>query len=261
MKNTLRILLIEDDTDSCRKYIDCVEHFEDITLVSVTNDSEKALQDTKDYLPHAIILDLELHNGRGSGLDVLNGLKDLNLDFIPYILISTNNTSSVTHEFARKLGADYIFSKHQSDYSEQRILEFLKLMKEAIQSKCTVSPGHTITPETCAQRKQRILRRISSELNQVGISPKAIGRQYLTDAILLVIEEPRQGLSSIIAQKYEKSNSSVERAMQNAINKAWRTTDIEELLLHFEAKINSERGVPTITEFVYYYADKLRDEY
>ena len=49
--------------------------------------------------------------------------------------------------------------------------------------------------------------------------------------------------------------------MQNAINRAWKTTDIDDLLRYYEARINSERGVPTSTEFIYYYANKIRAEY
>ena len=99
------------------------------------------------------------------------------------------------------------------------------------------------------------------EENTIGISSKAKGYQYLIDAIELIIKEPRQCLCRIIGEKYSKSDVSVERAMQNAINRAWKTNDIDVLLCHFTAKINSEKGVPTITEFVYYYANKIKNEY
>ena len=61
-----------------------------------------------------------------------------------------------------------------------------------------------------------------------------------------------------MAKNYKKSDASVERAMQNAINRAWRVSDIEELLTHYTAKIHSEKGVPTTLEFVYYYANKVK---
>ena len=59
-------------------------------------------------------------------------------------------------------------------------------------------------------------------------------------------------------QKYGKTDSSVERAMQNAINRAWRNSDIDELLTHYKAKISSDKGVPTLTEFIHYYANKIK---
>lgn len=257
--DTLTVLLVEDDSETCRSFTEYADAMEDITFVSITDDATKALRDIQDYLPLAIILDLELHHGSGTGLDILNGLQDLNLDFHPYILITTNNSSRVTHEYARKLGADFIMSKHQNGYSERTALDFLRMMKSAILHKS--STGAFRTPEPPALRDKRIIRRISSELNLVGISPKVIGYQYLIDAIHMVINEPTQNLCSLIGKKYNKTETSVERAMQNAINKAWSQTDIEELLQHYTAKIHSEKGTPTTTEFVYYYANKIKNEY
>jgi len=46
--------------------------------------------------------------------------------------------------------------------------------------------------------------------------------------------------------------------MQTAINYAWRISPVEDLILHYKARINYETGVPTPTEFIYYYADKIR---
>jgi flavin-binding protein dodecin len=52
-----------------------------------------------------------------------------------------------------------------------------------------------------------------------------------------------QNLCNVIGQKYGKTESSVERAMQNAINKAWRTCDIDDLLHYYTARISSDKGV------------------
>ena len=49
--------------------------------------------------------------------------------------------------------------------------------------------------------------------------------------------------------------------MQNAINAAWKHTDIDELLTHYTAKIRSSKGSPTVTEFISYYANKIKQEY
>lgn len=49
------------------------------------------------------------------------------------------------------------------------------------------------------------------------------------------------------------------RAMQTAINNAWRSTSIDDLMMHYKARINYETGVPTPTEFIYYYRDKIKE--
>ena len=134
------------------------------------------------------------------------------------------------------------------------------MMKSTIQS--TSPPAKDTRSELPNEKNQRIYRRVIAELTHIGISQKAKGYQYLIDAILLLIDAPQQQrLSSVIGSKYGKTEASVERAMQNAINRAWKTTDIDDLLRYYEARINSERGVPTSTEFIYYYANKIRASY
>lgn len=255
------ILLVEDDADACKAFIKYTEELEDVTIVSVTNNSATALTEIYDYLPDAVILDLELHQGTGSGLDVLRGLKDMTLSVYPYVLITTNNTSNITYEYARQLGADYIMSKYQEDYSEKNVVDFLYMMKAAIQGRKKTPSSASSTTESPENRKKRILHRITAELNYVGISPKAAGYKYLTDAILITMEKPTQNIGRILGEKYGKTESGVERAMVNAINRAWKQNDIDELLYHYTAKINSDKGIPTINEFVYYYANKLNNEY
>jgi len=212
-------------------------------------------------LPDVVILDLELHQGGGNGLVFLQELGQMDLPLRPYILITTNNTSMITYEYARQAGADFIMAKHQSDYSVKGAVDFLRMMKSVIQSRAgRAEPEHNTT-ESPEQRGKRITRRIDLELDYVGISPKAVGYKYLSDAIAMIISKPEKNLCAAIGSQYGKTDSSVERAMQNAINKAWRTTDIDDLTKYYTARICSDKGVPTITEFIYYYANKIKNEY
>lgn len=261
MEKKLSILLVEDEEAVCNEFTEIIDELEDVTLVGFTNNSADALKFIKDFLPDAVILDLELHRGRGHGFHVLQGLRHMALDLGPYVLITTNNISTLTYESARQLGADFIMSKHQSDYSAKSAVDFLRMMKPVIQGRArALSPEHATT-EPPEVRNKRILARIRAELNNVGISPKAVGYGYLVDAIQLVVKQPVPNLCTIISEKYGKTESSVERAMQNAIQKAWRTADIDDLLKYYTARISSDKGVPTLTEFIYYYANKLKSEY
>lgn len=261
MNKKLSILLVEDDQSACKDIIEYAEELDDISLIGVTNNSNKALEYVTDCLPNAIILDLEFHEGYGNGLTFLNELKNMNLKVMPYVLVTTNNSSAVTYEYARKLGADFIMAKHQSDYSAKGAVEFLRMMKDILISKTNSTNSNNTTTESPEQKEKRIIRRICAELNLIGISPKAVGYQYLIDAIQIVLKEPTNNICSVIGSMHNKSDSSVERAIQNALNRAWRTSNIEDLLKHYTAKINSEKGVPTMTEFIFYYANKIKNEY
>ena len=48
--------------------------------------------------------------------------------------------------------------------------------------------------------------------------------------------------------------------MQNAILHAWRITPIEDLSKYYTARVNYETGVPTPTELIYYYSNKIKKE-
>ena len=260
MNRELNILLIEDDIDTCKHFTEYADLTKDISISAITNNSYRAVELLTEYLPDAIILDLELNQGKGNGLLFLQDLHKLSLPFKPYILVTTNNSSALTYDYARKYGADFIMSKHKDDYSEQAAIEFLKMMKDIIQNNISQNRTDYNPDESSSQKEKRLIRLIDIELNQIGISPKAIGYKYLTDAILLVMEGHTNNLCTTIGDKYSKTDASVERAMQNAINNAWRSNDIDELLKHYSARINSDRGVPTLTEFVYYYANKIKND-
>lgn len=257
MERELNILLIEDDPDTCQNFAKYIDTRSEVTLIGITNNSYRAVELLKEGLPDAVILDLELNSGQGNGLMFLQELKNLSLPFKPYILVTTNNSSTTTYDFARKAGADFIMSKHQEDYSEKRAVDFLCMMKQTIQSVHNMSDTKKQAVSSAPSDKQ-LMRLISLELDAVGISPKVIGYHYLTEAILLIMQGQPHNVSGVLAKRHKKTDSSIERAMQNAINKAWRTADIDELSKYYTARINSEKGMPTLTEFIHFYANKIK---
>lgn len=260
MKEKLEILLVEDDSVACKDLISIIDETENMTLVGVTNNSAQALEYINDFLPDVIILDLELHQGCGSGLDVLTEIKGMKLGKKPYVLVTTNNSSLVTYDIARNLGADYIISKHQINYSAKSVIDFLQILSPTLLSRRTTCKNESVL-ETPLSNQKRTVRRITTELNHVGVNPKDVGYQYLIDAIQITMEQRTPNISKVIAQRYNKTEASVIRAMQTAIERAWKNSNIDDLFQHYTATINSEKGVPTTTEFVCYYANKLNSEY
>lgn len=259
MDHPLNIIIIEDDAGVCKRFTACTNSSEEILISAITNSSYDAIELVKKHLPDAIILELELNTGAGNGLLFLNHLKTLVLPYKPYILVATNNSSPVTYAYARQAGADFIMCKRQTDYSEHNAIAFLQMMKPAILQNRGLTFCNDDTADKPIQPNQTLKRLIDKELNLIGISPKLTGYKYLSEAIFLLINGHNGSFCGLLAAKYQKTDSSVERAMQNAINNAWRSNDIQALSKNYTAKIHSERGVPTLTEFVYYYATKIRD--
>lgn len=259
MNQDFTILLIEDDEDACKRFSNYIDTLEDISLVSMTKSSYEALQLVQENLPDAIILDLELNYGAGNGLLFLQQLHELSLPHKPFILITTNNPSTTIHEYARQLKADFIMLKYQNDYSEKNAIDFLHMLRPTIMQHQMQERNSTDVTENSVEHKKRLNRLITLELNQIGINPKSIGYQYLLSAIALIISDSSCHVSKVIAEENGKTNASVERAMQNAISRAWRNSDIDDLLKYYTARIDSSRGEPTYTEFIHYYATKIKN--
>lgn len=257
----LEIVLVEDDKNEREDLVYAIEDRpDDFSLVGTTDNAACAFELVTDTLPDAVILDLELHRGGGDGLGFLRRLKNSDIARIPFILVTTNNISSVVHTCARELGADFIMTKNQDGYGAKAVCEFLNNIKPAILSKRAQNSDIPVE-ESATEKAKRIQKRIFSEFNKVGISPKAKGYRYLVDAVILVAKQQADRVYNVIADSYGKTETSVERAMQNAIDRAWKATDPNELYEHYTAKIGQNRGAPTVTEFIYYYAQMIENEY
>jgi len=261
MDKALTVLLVEDDQEECETFVRLIDPMEDVRLIGVTNNDTKALEYVKDHLPDAVILDLELHKGKGTGIAFLEALKEMQIKTPPYILVTTHNISRITHERVRNEGADFIMVKSQEDYSADKAIKFLKSLKQTIQeSRKKIQKQNGLAEDSPYDLKKRQEVRVSTEIDLIGISPKAVGRSYLIDAIMCRIEG-QTGQFTVIAKKYGKTEASVERAMQNAINRAWNTMHPDDLLTHYTSRVHSEKGVPSVTEFICYYANKMKVEY
>lgn len=257
-KMPMKILLIEDDANECQIYKNIIKNRNDVELVSITNSSIKAIDEYKCYKPDAIILDLELNDGEGSGFDFIEKMKEQRNTKLPKIVVTTNVHSDTVYDFCHRNNIDFIFYKKQKNYSQENIIDTLLLLKSYDNNSKVVNTE--IDEKTL---ENSILYKINKELDLIGIGTHLHGRKYLCDAIYFVLQNDENCKVSIVqylVNKYKKSNSTISRAMQNAILHAWRITPLEDLTTYYTARINYETGVPTPTELIYYYADKIRKE-
>lgn len=256
-KMPIKVLLIEDDINECEIYKNIIKNRTDVELVSITNSSNKAMEDCKFYKPDAIILDLELSDGEGSGFDFIEKIKNQNIKKFPIIIVTTNVHSDTVYDFCHKNNVDFIFYKKQKNYSQDNIVNTLLLLTNYTSSNTVANIE--IDKESL---EESIKYKINKELDLIGIGTHLNGRKYLCDAIYFVLENDNSKVSIVqyLVNKYKKSNSTISRAMQNAILHAWRITPLEDLSTYYTARINYETGVPTPTELIYYYADKIKKE-
>ena len=256
-QNVMKILLVEDDVNECQIYKNIAKNRNDIEIVSITNSSIKAIEDYKCYKPDAVILDLELNDGEGSGFDFIEKLQEQVKGKLPKLVVTTNVHSDIVYDFFHKNNIDFIFYKKQKNYSQENIINTLLLLKNYDSNKIVNTEVDDKSLE------ESILYKINNELDLIGIGTHLQGRKYLCDAIYFVMQSDENSKLSIVqylVSKYKKYNSTISRAMQNAILYAWRIMPIEDLTTHYTARVNYETGVPTPTELIYYYADKIRKE-
>lgn len=256
------VLLVEDEIEECKKFQNYLRNREDIKLIGVANSTVKAMEYIKTYLPDGIILDLELNNGKGSGLEILENLKKLKLKIKPIIVITTNISSKSVYTYAHKNGADLIFHKLKEDYSPELVINNILLLKDTIVSVYNYENTDVEDGKTLAEYRDRISERINRELDLVGISSHLVGRKYIHDAILYIIENENndENVFLHLAKKYKKGNSTIGRSIQTAIEHAWRRSSIEDLQKYYTATVNYNTGVPTPTELIYYYIDKIKKD-
>jgi len=265
MTNITKILVLEDDIRDCEELKKYADSKENIHILTCTADSDHAIEIAKTEQPDAIIIDLELHNGSGNGLLFLSSIRQLNLQNTPYLLVTTNNSSHTTHEAARSLGADFILTKYESAHSAKYVIDFLEMMvgtltKQQTPATTQATPISSNPIPASAPNESipdsDIMDFIRQDLMMIGISPKAVGFRYLVDAVWIKLHNRDANIYSILGPKYNKSDPSIERSMQYAINRAWRVSDPDDLIKYYCARIHSDRGVPTILEFVFYYVSR-----
>lgn len=255
----ISVLLVEDDKTDCINMQNYINSRDDVKLVSTVNSPQDAIKAIKTYLPDAIILDIELNKGEGSGLEVINTINTLNLRVKPIIIVTTNISSKTVYTYAHENGADMVFHKLKDDYSPELVIRNIILLYQTMSS---MKISNDKTEESIIDRRNRLSDRINRELDLIGISSHLAGRKYIHDSIIYILEENenQENVFLYLAKKYNKGNSTIGRSIQTAIEHAWRKSSIEDLERYYTAAVNYNTGVPTPTELIYYYVDKLKKE-
>lgn len=254
----MKIIVIEDDSKECDAFKRIAKKRSDIEFVKITDSDIDALEIIKKDAVEGVILDLELNkgSGNGNGFVFLEELKNLKLKVIPKIVVTTNVSSDSVYEYLHSNGVDLIFYKGQTNYSQENVINTLVLLRGYNAN--NVNDKLNIPDKD--DDKNVISDKINKELDLIGIGTHLKGRKYLHDAIYFILDKDNDTNSTVIqylVKEYKKSSSTISRAMQNAILHAWRISSIDDLTKYYTAKVNYETGVPTPTEFIYYYADKI----
>ena len=257
---SMKILIVEDDKNDCNNFINSVKNRNDVEIIGITDSDVEGLKYAKLKKPEGIILDLELNNsmtGNADSLGFLSELKKLNLGYEPIIVVTTHIHSKRIYDIVHKNGADIILYKNHPRYSADYVLNKLINLRE-------VTPEKTIETlkEELEDNRKKISDCIVRELDLIGIPAKMVGRKYIHDAIIYLIENKGDNINVIrhLTNVYKKSGNTITNGIQNAIIHAWNKTAVDDLLEYYKARVNPETGMPTPMEFIYYYVEKIERE-
>ena len=254
MTNKLNVLIVEDDeNDSDALVAEINANADKLCLAGALKSSNAALAFIRTHKPHAVILDLELQDGIGDGLDLLDKLRSTILCPKPYIIVNTNSTSKVAGKRAKKMGADYAFAKWQKGYSPKMVINHLLLVMPEILG----DEEEVLATLTEDQLENRMRDFVQDEFNKLGVSVKNKGYNYLVDAVILAAKGENQNWGKVIGEKAHKKEDSVTNAMKYAIKNTWNNADINNLQKYYTAPLRKDKGEPTIIEFVFFYKQKL----
>jgi len=257
----MTLLLIEDNINDCIIFENYVKQRNDVKFVAITNSDIEGLELIKKYSPDAIILDIELHKGSGNAtsFNLIETLHKMKFKVKPKIIVTTVVTSNTVYDYLHEKGVDLIFYKKHKNYCVENVINTLLLLNDYSEETTTSS---TIDIDNSSELEEKISQMINNELDLIGVGLHLQGRKYLHDAIYFVVTQSDKDERITVIQhlvgKYKRSSSTISRAMQNAILHAWRRSSLEDLEKYYTARINYETGVPTPTEFVYYYAERIR---
>lgn len=254
----MKLLIVEDDEIDCNNFLNVLKNMKDIELIAITDSDIEALKYVRMKYPDAIVLDIELNNsisGNTDSLGFLDALENLKLPFQPIIIVTTHINSKRTYEILHRKGVDIILYKDSPAYSSEYVLNKIRALRES-------SPVSklSILKEELIDNKKKISDQIYHELDLVGVTSNLKGREYIHDAILYLIQNPNSDVNVIqhLTNVYKKAGNTITNGIQNAIIHAWRVSSLEDLSMHYTAKVNYETGVPTPMEFIYYYVNKIK---
>jgi len=257
-KKKLRMLLVDAEEGITEQFQVYLSEHPRVELVKIITNGNEVIQAIEEYTPDILIMDLLLP--KGDGISLLENLSKLSLSKEPFIVITSSITLGTTVNYSFDLGVDYYIMKpYDIEHVVRRIEHILKdgnkVQKEEERIEERVSHEHALIQE------------VTKVLLELGMPTNVKGYQYLRDGILLAIEDISmlhyitKSVYPSIAQKYDATPGSVERAIRNAIEICFTRTRGDILYKTFGNAIDVDKGKVTNSEFIGLIADKVRVQY
>lgn len=271
MKNSIKVLLADDNREFCDIISKYLEKQDDMEVVGIANDGIEVLDMVPKIKPDVIVLDIIMPHL--DGLGVLERLNNLDLEQPPKIIVLSAVGQDKITQRAIALGADYYMVKpFDMEVFTKRIREVVLGLSPDLgapvfsvsQSAQSFQASIPALNRRVYERQSSIEADVTNIIHEIGVPAHIKGYHYLREAILLVISDMdllggiTKELYPMIAKKFNTTPSRVERAIRHAIEVAWNRGRVETINRIFGYTVHDEKGKPTNGEFIAMIADRLR---
>lgn len=252
----------DEGNDLCDYFQRCVN----IEVVGIEYSGQSAYEKIISLKPDVVLMNMIMPEL--DGLGVLERLMtNLSVPKLPRVIIISSVDSPRIMECANQLGADYYFTKpYRVEMIYNRILQTQLTIQNA-GKRMIRDYGSIQKLESDEVDDVYLETEITNVMRRIGIPAHIKGYQYVRTGIIMaihdtaILEYVTKLLYPAIAEEYNTSPGSVERAIRHAIGIAWTRGDRKILHDIFGCTIATSKGKPTNSEFIAQIADRYRLNY
>ena len=248
----LRLFIIDDNVALVNMIKEYFEEREDVIVTHTANNGNDGINIMKQNLDDFDIIILDLIMPGKDVVSVLEEMKDEGIDKKVIVLTSYNAPEMIRK--VSELGVNYFLLK------PFELVELEKRVLELRDSNTYVNPSLDLY-------HHNLQISITNILHELGVPSHIKGYQYIREGISIIYNNPEiiggitKDLYPKIAEKFDTTNSRVERAIRHAIEVSWNRGNWDLMEDIFGHSVDIDKAKPTNSEFIVTIADKLRLEF
>ena len=200
MSDLIKVLMLEDDEAVCEAYRREIEKKPEMELVYATGCEGAALNYLRTNPVDVVILDLELKEG--DGLSFLIKAKQI-CEKKPYIMVVTNTGSEIMLGLVRENGADFVYQKTNSMYTEEKILSMIKKALPFQTELAMRKMAAEVATKADLVQARELKRYIYQTLVDMGFKAGTLGTAYLQDILHIALKEQTEVDDTRVTELYE----------------------------------------------------------
>ncbi len=246
----IRLFLVDDNKAIVTMMKEYFSSRAGIEVVNQAYDGEEGINYIKDNSNMFDVMVLDLIMPKKDGLDVLEFMKENNINK-NVIVLTSYNTQDVIRQVS-EYGVNYFMLK--------------PFLLEDLEKKIISLVNSSYENKSIDLYHNNLQISITNVLHEMGVPSHIKGYQYIREGITMIYKKPEliggitKELYPEIAKKFDTTVSRVERAIRHAIEVSWNRGDWDLMEEIFGHSVDIDKAKPTNSEFIVTIADKLRLE-